>query len=305
MPSRHFLPLPSKYEEITDRREERHLKTGHSSSPKARKSRYTDKFKPPYDCIESTLSTSPHFGNAGKPRPNRQRQLKVTRTKSHQCISNERWNHNSDKHLLSTKDDPKTIYKSKRKNRRSNAAILMRKCNRSQKRQEKRKLHRMVRKFSPVLALQECTYHRAQEGLTATNGHFHSDNTGTKIQKNLKIATLNCKGANHISAREKIAHMMKTHKLDILFLQETHINTNTEEHHDQYCFVFSSSITDQQREEASKAREMAKTVAGKGKNKGKNQFQLSSTLQSGRRKARSSSCLPQTSFKFKDRCCST
>ena len=104
---------------------------------------------------------------------------------------------------------------------------------------------------------------------------------------------------------KKVVHMMETHKLDILFLQETHINTNTEEHHDQYCFVFSSSITDQQREEASKAREMAKTVAGKGKNKGKNQFQLSSTLQSGRRKARSSSCLPQTSFKFKDRCCST
>ena len=65
---------------------------------------------------------------------------------------------------------------------------------------------------------------------------------------------------------------METHKLDILFLQETHINTNTEEHHDQYCFVFSSSITNQQREEAYKAREMAKTVAGKGKNKGKNQF---------------------------------
>jgi hypothetical protein len=107
VPSRHFLPLPNKYEEITDRREERHLKTGHSSSPKARKSRYTDKFKPPYNSIESTLSTSPHFGNAGKPRPNRQRQLKVTRTKSHQCVSNERWNHNPDKHLLSTNDDPK------------------------------------------------------------------------------------------------------------------------------------------------------------------------------------------------------
>ena len=122
----------------------------------------------------------------------------------------------------------------------------MSKCNRSQKRQEKRKLHRMVRKFSPVLALQERTY---QEGLTATNGHFHSDdNTGKK--ENLKIASLNCKGANHISAREKVVHMMKTHKLDILFSQETHINTNTEEHHGQYCFVFSSSITDQQREEA-------------------------------------------------------
>ena len=98
------------------------------------------------------------------------------------------------------------------------------------------------------MARQESTYDRAQEGLTTT-GHFPNDGTGTKMQKALKIRTLNCKGANHISAREKIVHMMKTHKLDVLFLQETHINTNTEELHDQYCFIFSTCITDQQREE--------------------------------------------------------
>ena len=63
------------------------------------------------------------------------------------------------------------VYNSKRKTRRSNTAILLRKCSRSQKRQEKRKLYRMVRKFSPVMALQESTYDRAQEGLTTT-GHL-------------------------------------------------------------------------------------------------------------------------------------
>ena len=52
------------------------------------------------------------------------------------------------------------------------------------------------------MALQESTYDRAPEGLTTT-GHFHNDGTGTKMQKALKIDTLNCKGANHISAREK------------------------------------------------------------------------------------------------------
>ena len=83
------------------------------------------------------------------------------------------------------------------------------------------------------------------------------------MQKALKIGTLNCKGANHISARE-----------NVLFLQETRININTEEHHDQYCFIFSTRITDQQREEASKARDMVKAAVGKGKQKGKNNLQL-------------------------------
>ena len=67
---------------------------------------------------------------------------------------------------------------------------------------------------------------------------------------------------------------MKTRKLDVLFLQETHINTNTEELHDQYCFIFSACITDQQQEAASKARDMVRAAVGKGKQKGKNNLQL-------------------------------
>ena len=95
-----------------------------------------------------------------------------------------------------------------------------------------------------------------------------------KLSGELRIATFNCKGANHISAREKIVHMMKTHKLDILFLQETHINTNTAEIHDQYCFVFSTNITDKQREDADKIRELSGQRKGKGKHNGKNSLQL-------------------------------
>ena len=76
------------------------------------------------------------------------------------------------------------------------------------------------------MALQESTYDRAQEGLTTT-GHFPNDGTGTKMQKALKIGTLNCKGANHISAREEIVHMMKTHKLDVLFFHKRHTSTQT------------------------------------------------------------------------------
>ena len=65
-----------------------------------------------------------------------------------------------------------------------------------------------------------------------------------KVAKALRIATFNCKGANRMSAREKIVHIMRTHKLAVPFLQETHINTNTEETHDQYHFCFSTCVTD-------------------------------------------------------------
>ena len=65
-----------------------------------------------------------------------------------------------------------------------------------------------------------------------------------QVVKALHIATFNCKGANHMSARAQIVNIMRTHKLDFLFLQETHINTNTEETHDQYHFCFSTCVTD-------------------------------------------------------------
>ena len=69
--------------------------------------------------------------------------------------------------------------------------------------------------------------------------------------------------------------MMKKHKMDVLlFLQETHINTNTEEVHDNYIFNFSTSITDQQREDGTKAREQARQSKGRGRNNGKNALAL-------------------------------
>ena len=83
---------------------------------------------------------------------------------------------------------------------------------------------------------------------------------------------------------------MRTHKLlDVLFLQETHINTNTEETHDQYHFFFSTCVTDKQREEANKTREMLKAGKGRGKNTGKNQLQL--IMQPRRSKTWHRSCI--------------
>ena len=52
--------------------------------------------------------------------------------------------------------------------------------------------------------------------------------------------------------------MMKTKKLDILLLAEVHNNTNATETHDDFIFVFSTSVTDKQRKEAEDTRAAAK-----------------------------------------------
>ena len=80
VPSRHFMPLQSKYEEA-DSKIHRHEAQTYV------KNRYKSKFISSDQKrlqTHATLTASPHFGNAGKPRPQRKRQLKVDRTKSHQ-----------------------------------------------------------------------------------------------------------------------------------------------------------------------------------------------------------------------------
>lgn len=88
-------------------------------------------------------------------------------------------------------------------------------------------------------------------------------------KKKLKVAFWNTKGAAHLGAREKIVHFMKTQKIHILFLAETHVNTNSTEEHDGYTFIFSTKITDAQRAEADKKRQAkAKKRAKRKKRKG-------------------------------------
>ena len=59
---------------------------------------------------------------------------------------------------------------------------------------------------------------------------------------------------------------MENHKIDILCLQETHINTNSMEKVDGYTFIYSSGISDKDRETREKNKN---TGRGKGKGKGK------------------------------------
>ncbi len=82
----------------------------------------------------------------------------------------------------------------------------------------------------------------------------------------LNIATLNCRGLNVQSKREQIMQLMRRLGIDVLCLQETHVNANSEEQHDEYTFIFATSVTTQNGQTNNNA------AKGKGKgNKGKNQ----------------------------------
>ena len=99
------------------------------------------------------------------------------------------------------------------KRRRSNTAYVMRKSNRTYKRQDRRRFFRTVRKFSPVEAPQVGTYHGVQDDLSIDPIKNPISIKKAKVTETPRIATFNCKGSNHISGREKIAHRMKTHNL--------------------------------------------------------------------------------------------
>ena len=58
--------------------------------------------------------------------------------------------------------------------------------------------------------------------------------------------------------RRKIVFYMISEEIDMLFLLETHINTNSKETHDDYCFYFSTSVTDEMRKKAQDKRDQIK-----------------------------------------------
>ena len=54
--------------------------------------------------------------------------------------------------------------------------------------------------------------------------------------------------------KETLVYSMKCLKLDILLLQETHVNTNSTEVIAGFTFIYSTSITDEQRKQAENLR---------------------------------------------------
>ena len=101
-----------------------------------------------------------------------------------------------------------------------------------------------------------------------------TDNTSQKILKlgygqNIRFGTLNCKGLKPHGEdikQQLLVRIMQNHNIDVLFLQETHVNTNCSETLKGHTFIYSSSITDDQRKQAEAARMEARNRAkGQGK----------------------------------------
>jgi len=73
--------------------------------------------------------------------------------------------------------------------------------------------------------------------------------------------------------RELLIKIMQEQHIDILCLQETHINTNCKEEKDGFLFLFSTSVTDKARTEKDKLTKekegQLRKTKGKGKGKGK------------------------------------
>ena len=72
-----------------------------------------------------------------------------------------------------------------------------------------------------------------------------------------------------MAAREKIVHYMTKHKIDILIISETKVNQNSKEVHDDYTFIYSSGVTDAQKEEAEKEKANTREKRAKEKAKAK------------------------------------
>ena len=59
-----------------------------------------------------------------------------------------------------------------------------------------------------------------------------------EYNKAIKTGTLNIWGLEEPGKRETVEHYMKTNKIKILVLQETHINKNCMEQRKNYTFCF-------------------------------------------------------------------
>ena len=180
-----------------------------------------------------------------------------------------------------TSNEPKSHpNRTHRRGRRSITQQSIHKSNRRQARAFHRKEYRRVRQCWKALAKHPATLSLAQERILATINNSENPTTETKAEdtnqkhekksniheppkrqlsthnQNLRIATLNIRGMNYITARQQIVYVMKKHHIDVLALLETHVNYTGKEIHDNYIFYFSSVVDDDQRKRADKELEM-------------------------------------------------
>ena len=153
-----------------------------------------------------------------------------------------------DKILLPNESVSQKISSPKPKRKRSETALLIRKANRKAKRAAHRLSYRKLRKQHAEVATQHVAYPVAQVCPSVSTSMLNSDPNPfwldtpeappSKGLPVLQLASLNLDGGiNHVSGRQTIVHLMKTLKIDVLWLQETRVNRNCLEQHDNYVFL--------------------------------------------------------------------
>ena len=167
---------------------------------------------------------------------------------------------------------------------RSIISYLERKVRRTNERRRRRQLYRNIKHQATDLANQsrlfaqdpsepidhminmtqlETFEHRSQSCTTPppsimTHSDYQDDILHKQYVQQLKIASLSCRGLSSLSKRERVIHLMEKHSLDILCLQETKINSNSQENHDSYTMYWSTGVTDDARNKAENLKRSGK-----------------------------------------------
>ena len=138
---------------------------------------------------------------------------------------------------------------------RRSPQITAHKANRRQQRTFHRREYRRVKQCLKALAKSPVTLSKAQERILAethdTNNESFDNRTATEEQndntthndetpnphktlqtrnRNLRVATLNARGMNYITARQQAIYFMKKHNIDILAILKTHVNCTGNAH---------------------------------------------------------------------------
>lgn len=140
-----------------------------------------------------------------------------------------------------------THKKRTRRGYRSEAPLLQKKAEHKEKRRRARAQYRHVRQRWKISAKTPAKLTLAQERILADTlledmqtkqRHWHqSDDSLKTTEKALKIATFNVKGLDFASGQQQLMYLMTKHHIDIVALQETHVNYTGKEHGD-FPFYF-------------------------------------------------------------------
>ena len=143
------------------------------------------------------------------------------------------------------------------------------------------KIEERLTRFRKYQSIQHKLQNKRQTDQTELGAPNHPQNptlSAWNYNAPFKVGTINCRGLKGDSALTKKANLisaMEKLNIHIILLQETHVNTNSLEKVNGFTFLYSTSITDEQRKRADnkRAQTAQQKREGKGKGKGKEQNQ--------------------------------